>query len=152
MRLKQRGVFDLHEVEDMLRRGRICHLAVNDNGYPYVVPLNYAYADGCLYMHCASEGKKVECLERDRNVAFSVVLHEELVTGDNACDYTMRYESVMGRGQVVILRDVDAIREGLDVLMAAYPPCDCNYKEKYLGRMLVLKLRIQEMTGKRRAD
>jgi nitroimidazol reductase NimA-like FMN-containing flavoprotein (pyridoxamine 5'-phosphate oxidase superfamily) len=152
MRRGKNGVFERDEVEKLLRRGRVCHLAVNDGGYPYVVPMNYGYAEGCLYLHCAAEGKKLDCLERDDRAAFSVVLHEELVTGPAACDFTTRYESVMGRGTVDILSEPDDIRAGLDALMSGYPECSRDYPSRYFGRVRVLRLRIEEMTGKVRHD
>ncbi len=152
MRRHKHGVFEWTQVEEMLRRGTVCHLAVNDNGYPYVVPMNYGYADGCLYLHSALEGKRIDCLERDSRASFSVVLHSGLRTGPKACDFTTRYESVLGRGRVDILRDPESIRSGLDALMAAYPACDLDYQEEYMGRIYVLRLRIEEMTGKRRQD
>ena len=33
---------------------------IGDDGYPYGVPVSYAYSDGKIFFHCAKEGHKVD--------------------------------------------------------------------------------------------
>ena len=51
MRRKDREVTDIGEMEEILRLCKTCHVAMVDNGSPYVVPLSYGYrllADNAL--------------------------------------------------------------------------------------------------------
>lgn len=44
-----------------------------DGGYPYAVPINYVYADGMLYFHCAAEGHKLDALRASDKACFTVI-------------------------------------------------------------------------------
>ena len=48
MRRKEKEITDRAEMEAILRRGEICRLAMANDNTPYVVALNYGYADNCL--------------------------------------------------------------------------------------------------------
>ena len=53
------------ECEEILRAGRTGVLALSgDDGYPYPVPLNYVFAEGKLYFHCAKSGHKADAIAR----------------------------------------------------------------------------------------
>lgn len=41
MRQKDREVTELQEIIAIMRRCDVCRLALNDEGYPYIVPLNF---------------------------------------------------------------------------------------------------------------
>ena len=50
----------------ILDRGTSGILALcGDDGWPYAVPLSYAYRDGKLLFHCAVEGHKLDALRRE---------------------------------------------------------------------------------------
>ena len=47
------------EVDRILRNGKYCVMAVSgDDGYPYAVPVNYAYDGTSIYIHSAGQGHK----------------------------------------------------------------------------------------------
>ena len=46
---------------------------IGDGGYPYAVPINYVYADGMLYFHCAAEGHKLDALRASDKACFTVI-------------------------------------------------------------------------------
>ena len=65
MRRKDREVTDINEIEKILLQCKICHVAMTEDGTPYVVPLSYGYKifeDNTLelYFHRALEGEKIE--------------------------------------------------------------------------------------------
>ena len=51
------------EMERLLRTEAVGHLACCPNGRPYVVPIGYAYYDGCIYAH-SGLGLKVEAMRQ----------------------------------------------------------------------------------------
>lgn len=61
----------LGECEDLLLGQKLGRLAVRDEEGVYVVPLQYAFADGYIYGH-ASPGKKVRLMRLWPRVAFQV--------------------------------------------------------------------------------
>ena len=76
------------EAEDILRQASAGVLAVSgDNGYPYAVPLSYAYADDKLYFHLATSGHKLDGIRRNEKVSFCVIAQDEVVPERFATDY-----------------------------------------------------------------
>ena len=82
-------------------------LAVSgDDGYPYTVPLNYAWSDGKIYCHCAKSGHKIDAINRNDKVSFCVIEQDDVVTQK----LTTFYRSVIVFGRARILEDEDEIR------------------------------------------
>ena len=44
----------------------ICRVAMMDGNLPYIVPFNYGYRDGCIYIHSAPEGKKIDLIRQEQ--------------------------------------------------------------------------------------
>ncbi len=63
------------------------------------------------------------------------------------------YRSVIGRGRAVLLTDADEKREGLLVLMAGVAPnmdpSSFTLNEKIVNITAVVRIEIEEMTGKK---
>jgi uncharacterized protein len=151
MRQAEREITDLLELESVLRRARVCRLGLNDDGAPYVVPMNFGYADGCLWFHCATAGKKLDLIRRDERVGFEVTTEAEVLPAETACGWETKFMSVIGRGRAGVIGDPAGKRQGLDALMAQHagPGKVWAYGEGPLSRMVVLKVVIEHMTGKR---
>lgn len=63
------------------------------------------------------------------------------------------YRSVMGYGSVELIKDSEEKKEGLDIILAHYGRTDTNlYPDKSLEEVIILKLSIEEMTGKQSGD
>jgi len=141
-------------MEEIISRCQICHLALaSPQGGPYAVALNFGYACGnppALYFHCAREGKKLELIRQNPRCAFVIDRAIKLVTGPMACDWGMKYESVMGTGTIEIVAGPAERRLALDRIMAQYGNQAPAYGSELPQGPLILKLTIEEMTGKRR--
>ncbi len=73
-----------------------------------------------------------------------------LTDGKEACDFSMKYNSVVGWGYIYILDTAKDKTEGLNSIMNHYRNRnDFSYREKSMSNMLILKLDIVEMTGKK---
>lgn len=109
MRRKDREVSDPEAIRKILGECRVCRLGMIDNGKPYVIPMNMGYDyDGeelVLYFHCAKEGKKLDLLRENGQVAFEMDKEYALIEGDMPCQYSYRYASVIGSGKAEILED-----------------------------------------------
>lgn len=69
---------------------------IGDGGYPYGVPVNYAYCDGKIYFHGASYGHKYDAMKENERLCFTVVSDDEIVEKE----YTTAYASVIVFGRV----------------------------------------------------
>lgn len=154
MRKAQRKMTKLTEIEAILRDGDVCHIGLADHDQPYVVPLNYGYEwDGrqlILYFHCANEGRKLDIIRCNNRACFQMDLRHQLIRGDQACRYTMNYESLIGTGCLEILTDQDERIHGLKVLMRHYSQRDdWDFDPHATAQTTVLRLRADEFCGKR---
>ena len=148
MRRSDKQITDLTEIENLLRSADLCHLSMVDNGKPYVVPLNFGYADEALYFHSAPEGRKINVLRKNPDVCFSVIARNILVKGEKACSWTAKYTSVIGTGRATIVDDRAGKEEGLSILMSQYSDDDYDFTEENLDGVVIIRVRIEEMTGK----
>ena len=94
---------DKQRIESIILHCDVCFVGIVDmEGNPYVVPMNFGYEDGIIYLHSEPEGSKVEMLEHNNNVCITFSLGHKLVYQHEkvACSYSMRSESAMCRGKV----------------------------------------------------
>jgi len=148
MRRKDKEIADRAEMESIIRESTICRLALADNEQPYIVPLSFGYKDNALYFHSAAEGKKIDILRKNKNVCFEFDVGSEIKTGKTACEWGMKYRSVIGFGNASFLEDPDSKQAALDIIMQQYSDGSFAYSEKILKKTLVIKVEITHMTGK----
>ena len=67
---------DLEQMEAILEREDLGHLAMTANGELYLIPINYAYAKGRILFHCALEGRKLDMIRANASVCFEVSAQE----------------------------------------------------------------------------
>lgn len=101
MTRREREVTDINDILQIINETKILHLGLSDEGWPYVVPMNYGYeyVDGKLtfYLHGATKGYKFDVLEKNPKVSFALETDMIPFEGKVACQYGMAYRSVMGR-------------------------------------------------------
>ena len=138
------------ECEAILARGTSGVLAVTgDQGWPYAVPLSYAYEGGRLLFHCATAGHKLDALRRESRASFCVIDQDQVVPER----FTTYYRSVIAFGTVRIIQDGAALRAAAEQLGQKYSPLVPQEAltaeiDSSLGRMCILEMTVEHMTGK----
>ena len=149
--MKTINIEDKQRVESIILHCDVCYVGFVDlNGNPYVLPMNYGYEDGIVYLHSAPEGHKIEILERNNNVCITFSLGHKLVYQHEkmACSYSMRSESAMCRGKVQFVEDLTEKRYALDVIMRHYTNNDFSYSDPAVKNVKVWQVQVEHMTGK----
>ena len=146
MRRSDKAVTEQVAIEKILRAGKTCQLAFAAEPVPYLVTLNYGYHDEALYFHAALEGRKIELIKKNGQAAFTVALDLGLIKGENACDWSVRFQSVVGYGQISLLENLEEKQQGLDLFMEQYSDEKFSYPDKMVQATAVIKLVISEMT------
>lgn len=154
MRRSDREVKDLKDIVAIMEKCDVCRIALNDEGYPYILPLNFGmYVQGDkieLYFHGALEGKKYDLIRKDNRASFEMDCEHNLVTEAGRGYCTMEYESVIGQGHMEILSD-DEKEEALRILMRQYHPAgEFPFSKAAMPRTKVFKLVVEKVTGKRK--
>lgn len=120
-----------------------------DGGYPYAVPLNFAYAGGRVYFHCAKQGHKLDAVRRCPKASLCVVDKDAVVPEK----YTTAYRSVIVFGTVRVLEDPAAMHAALAALARKYAPAESEASHRaeiarYRDEVCVLELTPAHISGK----
>lgn len=121
---------------------------------PYGVPVNYCYSEQehCIFFHCAKAGKKLDNIAENDRVSFVVIGYEAVVPER----FITHYESVVVTGKAQIVHDDKEKTEKLLRLCGKFAPDVPNRRDeviqKYLPAMVICKISIDAMTGKRNDD
>jgi nitroimidazol reductase NimA-like FMN-containing flavoprotein (pyridoxamine 5'-phosphate oxidase superfamily) len=148
MRRKEKEITDKSEIESIIHKSLVCRLALSDKGVPYVVPLCFGYKNDTLYFHSANEGKKIHILKRNNKVCFEFDIGAKIEKGKTACDWGMKYKSVIGFGKAAIVEDPQARREGLEIIADQYGDKNHDFSDALFKVTTVIKVEISSMTGK----
>lgn len=154
MRRKDREITNQTEIEAVLKKAFVCHLGLSDGEQPYVVPMNFGYEDGHIYLHGADEGRKIEILKKNNKVCFEMeTFQSEIIKGgDQPCDWGTSFRSVIGFGTAELLEtDEDKIR-GLNIILKPHDDRSFTFPESMLKMTAVIDITITEMTGKAAND
>lgn len=123
MRRKDREVLDEVKIDKFIRNCDCCRIGFYDkeNNEVYIVPLNFGYSHvdnkRVFYFHGAKEGRKIELISKTKKVGFEMDSNHELIIGKMACNYSERYQSVMGTGLISFVEDKDEKIAALNEIM-----------------------------------
>jgi len=148
MRRKDREMTDRGMIEEVMRRAMVCRMAMCEGDRPYVVPVCFGYEDGAVYIHCATEGKKLDVLRKNPNVCVEFEVDTELVVQGEGCHCTMKYRSVIGSGRASLVEDTGLKRKGLDAIMKHYTGRTHEYPDEMVNRTAIIRVEIESLTGK----
>lgn len=149
MRRKKQALA-LEESAAVLMRGTSGVLAVmGDNGYPYAVPISYAYYGTHIYFHCAKTGHKLDAIRRDNKASFCVIDKDEVIPEI----YTSYFRSVIAFGTIRIIENEQEKRDAIEKLALKYAPEDTSDHRKAAidrewGPLCMLEMTIEHLTGK----
>lgn len=133
----------------ILQAGSSGVLAVaGDDGYPYAVPLSYAYHAGKIFFHCAPAGHKLDAIRREKKVSFCVIAQDDVV----AAEFTTRYRSAIAFGHARILTEDAARRQALLLLAEKYSPGLPTETEAAIAgdweKVCLVEIEIEHLTAK----
>ncbi len=149
MRRKDREITDRQEIEAILAEAMVCRIGLADESTPYVVPVSFGYEDGSLYIHSAPEGKKLALLAKNPRCCFEVDICDGVIRDNKPCSWGMRYRSVIGTGEAVILADPQEKQRGLDCIMRHYGSGPTTFSGENLKTVTVIRIAVGSMTGKK---
>ncbi|HEX2970497.1 MAG TPA: pyridoxamine 5'-phosphate oxidase family protein [Bacteroidales bacterium] len=153
MRRGDKEIKDNKVIQEVLEHSAICRLGLVDGDEAYIVPVNYAFKDGLIYIHSAPHGRKIEILKKNNKVSFEIEYAEEIIKNDIPCEWTAKYRSVMGKGIVKIENDPVMKKAGLDLIMRKYGASgELTYNDQSVSRIVLLILEVISVAGKQSGD
>jgi nitroimidazol reductase NimA-like FMN-containing flavoprotein (pyridoxamine 5'-phosphate oxidase superfamily) len=152
MRRKEKEIKELTVLEEILRDAPIGRLGVCTKGKPYVVPMNFAYNYGSIYLHSHRKGKKMRIISENPLVCFEVD-EGEIKEAERPCSYGFRYRSVIVEGTIRVLEVLEEKLEGLKLISEKYAPGKAEQLSREdmenIKDLMVLNIEISKITGKK---
>ncbi|MBQ3144271.1 MAG: pyridoxamine 5'-phosphate oxidase family protein [Akkermansia sp.] len=127
--------------------GVLCMQALHGGGYG--VPLHFVWdgADG-VYLHCAREGYKLECLAAEPRACLVITGKSRILP--NA--FSTEYESLLLHGEVSAVTNEEERHVALHSFLDKYVPESGERGQHFLhhaaARTMVLRFRILSASGK----
>ena len=157
MRRKDREVLDEIKIDEFIRNCDCCRIGFYDkeNNEVYIVPLNFGYSHvdnkRVFYFHGAKEGRKIELISKTKKVSFEMDSNHELIVGKMACNYSERYQSVMGIGIISFVEDKEEKAKALnEIMFQSTGEKDWEFPEPMLNGVVVFKIEVTSISVKER--
>jgi nitroimidazol reductase NimA-like FMN-containing flavoprotein (pyridoxamine 5'-phosphate oxidase superfamily) len=136
-------------IETVLHHQIIGHVGCHANNTTYVVPISYAYENGCIYAH-THEGMKIDMMRKNSKVCFEVYRMENMgnwqsVIGWGEFEEITEENARANALKILLKRDLPIISSKTVQLTAEWPfvPEDLN---EIKG--IVFRIKLTEKTGR----
>jgi len=149
----EREVTDKDETLAFLQRNKILRVAFHTKSAPYIVPLCYGFNyDGTrliFYFHGATKGRKLELAKENPFVGFEIDTHIETKISEQACGFSLLYESMIGTGHLYIIEDAAEKVHCLNRIMFQFTGKEqWEYREESLKKTIAFSLLVDHFTMK----
>lgn len=138
IRYTQRICTDQERIQAFLGRMRVGTVGMHGGAYPYAVPVNFVWHNGCIYFHGMGSGKKEDLLQEGPPVCFTVYKEYGTVTDPVPCHADTSYMSVMLFGRAEKVTDYKEAAAVLQQLLNKFMP---NFYKKVLNGAFIEKYR-----------
>ena len=140
--------------EEILRAGRVAHVAFAVDGQPYIAPMTYYYEDGVVYLHGAPASRLQKTLRTGTPVAIEVMLLDGLVASRDAKNHSANYRSVVVYGTAEAITETQRKRELMEAMTLRYFPgrtVGHDYDPARVGELRaldVMAVAVEELSAK----
>ena len=139
------------EIEAIIAKCDVCYVGLADtDGIPYVLPMNFGYKEGSIYLHSGQEGRKIDILKRNNYICITFSTDHVLSfqNAQVACSYTMKSKSVIVQGTVSFEDDFEKKVEALNIIMKHYSDNEFKYSDPAINNVKIWKVEINNITSK----
>lgn len=142
---------DKERIEEVISKSDICFVGMVDtDNTPYVIPMNFGYQDGVLYLHSGPEGRAINILNQNNQVCITFSIDHELVFQHPkvACSYRMKAKSVICYGKVNFIENLDDKRKVLDIIMRHYSGREFEYSDPAVKNVKIWEIPLDRVSAK----
>ena len=130
------------EARALLRRGRVARLGCIVDGDPYIVPVNYFFEDGCVYVH-SLHGQKIAALRAHPRACLQVDEIEDIC----------QWRSVLASGAYQELSNPEERARVLNEIFKRFPmltPIEAAIAQDAAPlQIIVFRIKIEKISGVR---
>lgn len=138
IRYSKRTITDQEQIDSFLQQAKVGHLGMTDSTEPYIIPLNFCWHNGHIYFHGADSGRKIEMINGNNNVCFSVCEEYGTIADPVPAHVDTAYMSVFMSGKIERVTVPEEMRDAMQAMLDKYVP---GYFSEPLPLQHVLKYR-----------
>ncbi len=116
-------------VQNLVARSKVGRIStIGDDGYPYTVAVHFVECGGKIYFHGLNKGEKISNIQSCPKVCFELDEYTALIEDNIAspCEADAEYESVVIRGNAIIVEDFAKKKQVLTKIIEKYAPAHLN--------------------------
>ena len=138
-------------IEEVIRSCSLCYVGMADSeGNPYVLPMNFGYEEGVIWLHSAQEGHSISILHENPRVCITFCSDPRLVWQDEqvACSYRMLAASIICRGRVQF-EESDGVKvTALNSIMKQYSDTESSYSSPAVRNVKIWKVIVDDLSAR----
>ena len=149
--MKTFSIEEQERIETVIKACKTCSVGMaTEDGIPYVLPMNFGYEDGVIYLHSAQEGRSIRTLEKNPNVCVTFCTEPELIRQhpDVACSYRMKGASVICEGRVTFEDDFAEKEKALNIIMRQYIDKTFKYSVPAVNNVKIWKVAMENVSAR----
>ena len=127
MRRTERDITDLNKIKEIIENNQCCRLGFIDHG--------------------AKVGKKIDLIKQNNHVGFEID-NNQLVEGKTSCQYSMKYQSIIGNGHIELIEDNEEKKLGLQLIMKNVAHQNVTFNDQMVSSVAVMKLTVDTLSCK----
>lgn len=152
MRRKDREITDTKQITAFIAKEQILRVGFYDEGEIYIVPVNYGYTydeQYTFFFHGAKAGRKYELAKGKPSVGFEIDGNYRLLEGEEACEHSTTFQSIIGQGKLSLIDDKAEKIKGLNTIMKQTTSKEeWHYREEMLEEVAVFRLDVEKLSCK----
>ena len=145
-------ITDQQEIESIIKGCEHCMVGmIEEDGSPYVIPMNFGYIDGTIILHSGPHGKHLNLLARDNRVCVTFCTDNNQLMfqhPDVACSYSMASKSVICKGRIEFVEDLEEKDRYIKQFMKQYTDREFKISIPAIRNVKVWLLRPETITAK----
>ena len=149
--MKTFSIEEKEQIEKVIRECKLCFVGMADeNAVPYVLPMNFGYDNGVIYLHSAQTGRSISTLGKNPQICITFCTYPELIHQhpEVACSYRMKAESVVCEGKIEFEADFVEKEKALNIIMRQYSDKTFKYSVPAVNNVKIWKLKIEKVMAK----
>ena len=153
MRRKDRQVLDSEKIDNIIFSCHCCRLGFIDDNNVYIVPLNFGYENidkkRIFYFHSSAEGKKIRLIKNQKSVGFELDTNYQLNEAKTACEYSAKFQSVIGIGNIFLIESFEEKIYALKQIMFHNTgKHQWDFPAEVIKKMAIFKLEVVSLSCK----
>jgi|GEM_PF-511927 len=135
------------EINRILDRAEVLHLALIDAQGVFCVPVNFARKGSTLYVHSGRGGRKAAALQKG-TAGLSAIATMTPKTGEKACQWGYRFESVRASAACRELTTPEERAVALQAIVQKHAGQDLPIDETVQSKTALFALELTEVTAR----